>query len=361
MGSDCERRRAALRLALTDQGLDALVVAGAANVRYLTGFSGSAGQLLVTAQRTVLVTDFRYATQAPAEAGREVEVRIERSNLWQGLRQSIQAVGGGRVGIDRTRVTLADFDELRQAATAELVPTGGLVERLRATKDDGEIDLIRQAAGLASDALAAIVGFIAPGRTELEIAAELEAAVRRRGSEWHPFQPIVASGPRSALPHARSTTRTVARGDWLVIDFGAQVEGYCSDITRTLVVGAGADERQKAVYEVVRQAQSRALGALRSGMTGREGDSLAREVIDRAGMADAFGHSLGHGLGLEVHEEPRLSQTNESALPVAAVVTVEPGVYFEGWGGVRIEDDVVLRLDGAEILSDGRTELIELT
>lgn len=360
MDEGFERRRSALRSALAAEQLDSVVVAGAANIRYLTGFSGSAGHLLVAASRTVLVTDFRYASQAPAEVGREVEVRVERSNLWQGLRQSLQLVGGSRVGVDRRRVTLADFDELREA-TAELVPVSGLVERLRVTKDPGEIALIGEAARLAAEALEAVIGFIAPGRTELEIAAELEAGLRRRGSEWHPFQPIVASGPRSALPHARSTTKSVARGDWLVVDFGAQVGGYCSDITRTFLVGARADERQRSVYQLVQQAQARALGALRSGLTGREADSLARDVIDRAGMADAFGHSLGHGLGLEVHEEPRLSQTNESALPAGAVVTVEPGVYFEGWGGVRIEDDVVLSPEGARLLSDGRTELVELT
>jgi Xaa-Pro aminopeptidase len=356
-----ERRREALRSALAGQGVDAMVVSGPANIRYLTGFTGSAGQLLVGSDRVVLVTDFRYAAQAPREVGSAVLVRIERSNLWNGLRQSLETLGAARIAIDRARVTLADYEELRKSVGVELVPTGGLVERLRAAKDPGEIAAIREAAMLATEAFESIVPMIRPGRTELEIAAELESALRRRGSEWHPFPSIVASGPRSALPHARSTTRTVERGDWLVVDFGAQLSGYCSDITRTVVVGAPADGRQRETYEVVRQAQARARSGLRAGLTGKEGDSLARDLIAKAGMGEAFGHSLGHGLGLEVHEEPRLSQTNEAILPVGAVVTVEPGVYFEGWGGVRIEDDLVLTSGGAECLSDGRTDLRELT
>ncbi len=355
-----ERRQVALRGALADLGLEAMVVSGAANIRYFTGFSGTSAQLLVTAQRTVLVTDFRYATQAPAEVGNAAEVRVERTNLWDGLRQAMAIHRVNRVGIDRARTTLADFDQLKSAG-AELVPVSNLVEPLRATKDGTEVAAIREAARLATEALAAVQAGIRVGRTELEVAGDLEAELRRRGSEWHPFQSIVASGPRSALPHARSTNRPIQAGDFLVIDFGAQVSGYCSDITRTFVVGAKADERQRVAYEVVQKAQTRARDGLRAGLTGREADSLARELIARAGMGEAFGHSLGHGLGLEVHEAPRLSQTSETVLPVGAVVTVEPGVYFEGWGGVRIEDDVVLLEDKAVCLSDGRTDLVELT
>jgi len=355
-----ERRQAALRAELTAKGLDGLVVSTLANLRYLTGFNGSSGLFFLGSQRGVLVTDFRYATQAASEVDGYADVRIERANLWAGLRQAVTASGAARLGVEKERVTLADLEQLEQLNGVELVPCAGLVEGLRASKDEDEVAAIREAAALAADALQSVVPFIRPGRSELEIAAELEGALRRRGSEWHPFQSIVASGPRSALPHARSTSRTVERGEWLVVDFGAQVRGYCSDITRTFVVGGRADDRQRAVYEVVRQAQERARSGIQPGMTGREADGLAREVIAREGMGDAFGHSLGHGLGLEVHEAPRLSQTNEAVLPVGAVVTVEPGVYFEGWGGVRIEDDVVLRTEGPECLSDGRTELIEL-
>lgn len=201
---------------------------------------------------------------------------------------------------------------------------------------------------------------VRPGLGELEIAALLEGALRRRGSEWHPFPTIVASGPRSALPHARTSPRAVQAGEWVLLDFGAQVDGYCADLTRTVVVGARADERQRTIYELVRTAQRRALEHLRAGMTGREGDALARDVIAARGFGDAFGHSLGHGLGLEVHEGPRLAPTADATLPLHAVVTVEPGIYLPGWGGVRLEDDVHLGPEGADLLSDGRTELVEL-
>ena len=345
---------------MTAHGVDGLLVSGAANIRYLTGFSGSAGHLLVTAHRAVLVTDFRYEVQGPDEIGSTAEIRIERSNLWAGLRAAMATAQVEHLGIDKARVTLADQEELRQAKGVGLVPLAGLVEPLRAAKDAEELAAIRAAADLAAAALAATIDFIRPGRTELEVAALLESNLRQRGSEWHPFQSIVASGPRSALPHARSTSRAIEVGDLLVMDFGAQIDGYCSDITRTFVVGARADDRQRTTYEVVRQAQARARSGLKAGLTGREGDSLARDVINRAGMGPAFGHSLGHGLGLEVHESPRLSQTSETPLPAGAVVTVEPGVYFEGWGGVRIEDDVVLLSDRAECLSDGMTDLLEL-
>src|SRR4029077_4995793 len=211
---------------------------------------------------------------------------------------------------------------------------------------------------------------VRPGLTELAIAGVLEGALRRRGSEGHPFATIVAAGPRGARapprsrgapPPARSSGRAVAAGEWLLLDFGAQVDGYCADITRTVVVGGRASERQRVLYELVRDAQRRARTAVRAGMSGRDADALAREPIAARGFEEAFGHSLGHGLGLEVHEAPRLSKTNADPLPAGAVVTIEPGVYLAGEGGVRIEDDVHLPDGrGAELLSDGLTDLVEL-
>jgi Xaa-Pro aminopeptidase len=227
-------------------------------------------------------------------------------------------------------------------------------------KSPEEVSAIRAAAELAQEALAEVLPRVRAGQTELEVGSELEAALRRKGSEWHPFPTIVASGPRSALPHARTTQRTIGTGELLLIDFGAQVDGYCADLTRTVVVGARADERQRMIHDLVQSAQRRALEHLRAGMPAREGDALAREAIASHGFGEAFGHSLGHGLGLEVHEAPRLAPNSEAALPAHAVVTVEPGVYFPGWGGVRLEDDVHLGTERAELLSDGRTELLEL-
>jgi len=195
--------------------------------------------------------------------------------------------------------------------------------------------------------------------TELQVAGVLEKALRDAGSEGFPFPSIVASGPRSALPHARSSGRAIEEGDFLLMDFGAEVGGYCSDITRTVVVGAASDEHRR-VYDVVRVANERASAGVRAGMSGRDADAIARQYIERAGYGELFGHSLGHGIGLEVHEAPRLSRTAEGALAEGAVVTIEPGVYRPGWGGVRIEDDVVLGADGPEILTQFPRELIEL-
>ena len=354
-----ERQRA-LRAALAAEGLDGLLVTHLPNIRYLTGFSGSAGLLLVRADAALLVTDFRYATQAPQEVGAAARVEVDQANVWQRLLQYLGDPPLGTLGIEAHALTVRDAQRLEGTVRGRTVSTTDLVERLRAVKDAGEVAAIRCAAALAQEALAEILPAVRAGRTEREVAAELEGALRRRGSEWHPFPTIVASGPRSALPHARTSGRPIEAGDWLLLDFGAQVDGYCADLTRTVVVGRRADERQRVIYELVRSAQTRALDRLRPGMTGREGDALAREVIVERGFGHAFGHSLGHGLGLEVHEGPRLSPTAEAPLPLHAVVTVEPGIYLPGWGGVRLEDDVYLGPAGPECLSDNRTELVEL-
>jgi Xaa-Pro aminopeptidase len=354
-----ERQRA-LRAALAAEGLDGLLVTYLPNIRYLTGFTGSAGLLLVRADAALLVTDFRYATQAPQEVAAAARVEIDQANVWQRLLQHLQAEPLGTLGIEAHALTVRDAQRLEAGIRGRTAPTTDLVERLRAVKDPGEVAAIRCAAALAQEALAEILPAVGVGRTEREIAAELEGALRRRGSEWHPFATIVASGPRSALPHARTSGRSIEAGDWLLLDFGAQVDGYCADLTRTVVVGRRADDRQRAIYELVRSAQSRALRHLRPGMTGRDGDALAREVIAERGFGHAFGHSLGHGLGLEVHEGPRLAPTADVPLPLHAVVTVEPGIYLPGWGGVRLEDDVYLGPAGPECLSDNRTELVEL-
>lgn len=352
-------RQAALRRRIADAGFDALLVTHGANIRYLTGFTGSAGMVLVTANRIYLLTDFRYADQAPAEAGGAADVIIELANLWDRLKKLLDPLGRIRLGFEREHLTVRDAERLNRL-DAEVGPASDLVEALRTVKDSGEVAAIREAAALAQSALAEILYSVRPGQTEQQIAARLEQALRLRGSEWHPFQTIVASGPRSALPHARSSGRVVERGDILLIDFGAEVRGYCSDLTRTVIVGRNADARQREVYAVVEAAQRKARSEIAAGMTGRAADALARDPIDRAGFGSAFGHSLGHGIGLEVHEGPRLARLAEEALPAGAVVTIEPGIYLEGWGGVRLEDDVHLSVTGPELLSDGRTELLEI-
>ncbi|PYP01383.1 MAG: Xaa-Pro dipeptidase [Gemmatimonadetes bacterium] len=361
-----DRRRArhdALIRSLDAEALDGLLVSSRANVRYLTGFSGSAALVAVTRGDVLLVTDFRYDEQARAEAGAVARIEVDGTSVWDRFFKELATLGPlERMGYEAHVLSVHDAERLAQAGRAWCwTATTDLVERLRAAKDEGEVAAIRSAAMLAGDALRETLAQVRPGMTELAIAGVLEGALRRRGSEGHPFATIVASGPRSALPHARSSRRTVAVGEWLLLDFGAQVDGYCADITRTVVVGARASEPQRVLYELVRDAQRRARTAVRAGMSGREADALAREPIAARGFEEAFGHSLGHGLGLEVHEAPRLSKTNADPLPAGAVVTVEPGVYVAGEGGVRIEDDVHLPDGrGAELLSDGLTDLVEL-
>jgi Xaa-Pro aminopeptidase len=329
------------------------------NIRYLTGFTGSAALLLIQAGATILISDFRYASQAMTESGSIARVEIDQRSVWDRLGRILEGQPE-RLGIEPHALTVRDAERLSGMVRGRVVSTGELVERQRASKSKDEVASIRAAATLAQEALAEILPAIRPGQSEAEVGATLEAALRRRGSEWHPFPTIVASGPRSALPHARTSRRTIGAGDLLLLDFGAQVDGYCADLTRMAVVGARADERQRAMHELVQAAQWRALEHLRAGMPAKDGDALARDVIAGRGFGDAFGHSLGHGLGLEVHEAPRLAPTSEIPLPPRAVVTVEPGVYFPGWGGIRLEDDVYLADDGPERLSDGRTELVEL-
>jgi Xaa-Pro aminopeptidase len=238
-------------------------------------------------------------------------------------------------------------------------PTTDVVEALRERKDAGELALILAANGIATRALERTLPQLRVGLTELEVAGILEKALRDEGSEGFPFPSIVASGPRSALPHARSSARRVEAGDFLLLDFGAETGGYCADVTRTFVMGHAAAE-QREIYDVVRNANQSAAQRVRAGMTGRDADAIARDYIEQRGYGDLFGHSLGHGLGLEVHEAPRLARTADGALAEGAVVTIEPGIYRPGWGGVRIEDDVFLGSDGPKILTSFSRELIEL-
>ena len=346
--------------------MDALLVTSRPNIRYLTGFSGSAGMVVATRTTLLLVTDFRYDEQARQQCGAVARVAIEGTSVWDRLFKELAGGSGlgagGSIGFEAHAVSVKDAERLSTGPGAawRWKPAGELVERLRVRKDAGEVGAIRAAASVAAAALRDTLAEVRPGQTELEIAGVLEGALRRHGSEAHPFPTIVASGPRSALPHAHTSVRIVAAGEWLLLDFGAVVDGYCADVTRTVVVGARADASQRALYALVQDAQRRAREGVRAGMTGREADALARDPIEARGFGGAFGHSTGHGVGLEVHEAPRLARTAQDPLPEGAVVTIEPGVYVAGRGGVRIEDDVWLSPEGPVLLTDGCTELIEL-
>jgi Xaa-Pro aminopeptidase len=361
MSDSRPRRIAALVDGLTAAHLDGLLLTGLSNIRYLTGFSGSSALLVVTPRDVVLITDFRYQTQVADEVGDLAHVAIEGSSLWSGLWQQLSQLAGVRVlGFETAHIQHRDFQRLVEAgARWQWRPTVDLVETLRERKDGDELARIQDAAHTATRALERTLPQLRAGMSELAVAGVLEKALRDEGSEGFPFPSIVASGPRSALPHARSSARELTDGDFLLMDFGAEVGGYCSDVTRTVVIGRASDE-QRAVYDVVRQANDRAARSVRPGMTGRDADALARHYIESAGFGDLFGHSLGHGIGLEVHEAPRLARTADGALPEGAVVTIEPGVYRPGWGGVRIEDDVVLGGDGPHVLTEFPRELLEL-
>ena len=359
-----ERRLAALRSSLVHNELDALLVSSLPNIRYLTGFSGSSALLVVSATDTLLLTDFRYLIQANAEAGEVARVVIEPVSIWSRLSTELPLMRSVRsIGFESAHVTHADFQRLAEAAPSgsrpHWKPSVNLVETLRERKDAGEVVCIREAARIAEHALERTVERVRPGMTELAICGVLEGELRAAGSLAHPFETIIASGERAALPHAHSSHRVVAAGDLLLVDFGAVSGGYCSDITRTFVMGRATPE-QRELHDVVREANATASGAVRAGMRGRDADALARGYIERRGWGEAFGHSLGHGIGLEVHEAPRLSQTAEGQLPVGAVVTIEPGIYRSGWGGIRIEDDVLLTSDGPDVITKFPRELIEL-
>ena len=356
-------RHAALVALLEADGLDALLVTSRPNIRYLTGFSGSAGMAVVTRNAVLLVTDFRYDEQARQQCGAVARVEIEGTSVWDRFFKELPSLGTlDLVGFEGHALSVKEAERFSQGPGAawRWKAAGELVERLRVRKDAAEIAAIRAAASVARAALLETLGAARPGQTELEIAGVLEGALRCHGSEAHPFPTIVASGPRSALPHAHTSARTVAAGEFLLLDFGAVVDGYCADVTRTVVVGRRADDWQRALYGLVQDAQRRAREGVRAGMSGREADALARDLIEARGFGAAFGHSTGHGLGLEVHEAPRLARTANDALPQDAVVTIEPGVYVAGRGGVRLEDDVHLSADGPVLLTDGCTDLVEL-
>jgi Xaa-Pro aminopeptidase len=354
-------RQAALVQNLIAYNLDGLLVSSLANIRYLTGFSGSNALLLLTTTESCLLTDFRYEAQVASEVIGVTRVVIERTSLWKGLWRYLgERPGTAAFGFESAHLLHRDFQRLLDdGGRWTWRPTTDLVDDQRASKEPNEVEAIRLAGVIATSALEKTLSEVRRGLTENEVAGLLEHHLRDAGTEGFPFPTIAASGPRSALPHARAGSRPIAQGDFLLLDFGAVFRGYCADVTRTVVVGR-ATERQREVYGAVQEANERAWTLIAPGMTGIEADALARDSLSARGFGEAFGHGLGHGLGIEVHEAPRLSRVSEAQLPVGAVVTIEPGVYLQGWGGVRIEDDVHLAEGGAELLTDFPRHLIEL-
>jgi Xaa-Pro aminopeptidase len=358
-------RLANLRASLAASDLDALLVSSLPNVRYLTGFSGSNALVVVSAQECVLLTDFRYATQVKTEVAPDARVVIEPSSLWTRLWSELRAQRSLQVlAFESAHLTHQEsarlVGETAEGAAWKWRPSVNLVEILRETKDASEIACIREAVKIAEHALGRTLPRVRAGMTELAVAGVLEHEMRSAGSEGFAFETIIAAASRSALPHARASSAEIRKGDLLLFDFGALSGGYCSDITRTFVVGQAPDGRQAEIHGVVREANGSASAGVRAGMRGRDADAIARDYIQRLGFGEAFGHSLGHGIGLEIHEAPRLAKTSESPMPAGAVVTFEQGFYLDGWGGVRIEDDVVLTADGPEVLTSFDRSLLQL-
>jgi Xaa-Pro aminopeptidase len=348
------RRPDRVAAALAERELDALLVTSLVNVRWLTGFTGTNGLAVVgPADQRLFLTDFRYLTQSAEQLDETWERRI-LPELLPAAAEAVQPDPARplRVGFDDAHVSVKEHALLaeRVADGVELAPAGGFIEELRLVKDAGELDRIRAATQLADQALSEVLERGLVGRTEREVALDLEFTMRRAGAQSMAFPPIVAAGPHSALPHAEPRDVAIPEGTLVTIDWGAVLDGYASDCTRTFATGE-PDPRDAEIYALVLRAQETALAAVRAGAGGREVDAVARDLITAAGHGEHFGHGLGHGVGIETHEGPRLSQRSEATLAAGQVVTVEPGVYVPGAVGVRIEDLVVVGKDGAEVLT----------
>jgi Xaa-Pro aminopeptidase len=355
------RRSAKVAQELKERGLDALLVDTPINLRYLTGFTGTHGLALLAAEEAEgarpvqhrFLTDFRYATQSGEQVPDAFAREVVAGELLDAAARSLPGPGG-RLGFDDATLSVARHRKLLELLPEawELVPCPGVVERLRAVKEAGEIALIRAASELGDEALRGVLETGVVGRTERDVAIELELRMRRLGAEAPSFPPIVAAGAHGALPHAEPRDEEIPRDVLLTFDWGARNDGYCSDCTRTFATGEAVGDEAREVYALVLRAQERGLAALMAGPNGREVDAVAREVIEAAGQGENFGHGLGHGVGLEVHEGPRLSRTaGEQPLVAGNVVTVEPGVYLPGRLGVRIEDLVAVAEGGSDVLT----------
>lgn len=354
-----EKRLAALRALLAEQGLDAVLVTKYVNLHYFSGFRGDDTILVISRDRAVLVTDSRYTEQAKAQAPL-FDLVEQKDGLLPKTADVVKEMGCKKVGFEGNALIYDDFARLAELLQGIDFKTPLKLDALREVKDAGEIKLIRKACEIADAAFADILAFIRPGITELAVAAHMEAKMRELGAEEPSFKTIVASGLRGALPHGVATDKVIRSGELVTMDFGAIYEGYCSDMTRTVCVGK-ADEKQRKIYAAVLGAQKLALTLIRPGVSGKAVDAAAREVLDRHGLGEYFGHGLGHSLGLEIHEAPRLSRkSNCEALLPGMLITDEPGVYIPGWGGIRIEDTVLVTENGSEALTHSGKELIEL-
>ena len=347
-----------LRSMLRQEGIDGLLLTNSYNRTYMTGFTGTAGVVLLSAERALFITDFRYVEQAQKQAV-GYEIVQHTGPITEEVAKRAKELGITKLGFEQDTLTYSEYRMYGDKTEAELVPVSGLVEKLRLIKTDAEIKILKEAAQIADAAFTHILSFIRPGVSELAVSNELEFFMRKQGAASSSFDIIVASGHRSALPHGVASEKLIETGEFVTLDFGAYYKGYCSDITRTIAVGEPSQDL-KDIYDVVLEAQLRGLDGIRAGVTGKEADALTRDYITEKGYGQYFGHSTGHGIGLEIHEGPGLSIRSDTVLEPGMAVTVEPGIYIAGLGGVRIEDDVIVTKEGNEILTHSPKELIIL-
>jgi Xaa-Pro aminopeptidase len=359
-------RQDRLTRVMVAEGLDALLITNPVNITYLTGFSGDSSYLILTRRRAILVSDGRFTEQLAQECpGLETHIRPPARTVVQATAEMLEKTGAHRVGFESGHLTVAGYETLREELPSlDWKPGADRVEKLRAVKDDKEVDQIRSAIVIAEQAFVAFRALLQNDNTEKELADAMESHIRRFGGWTTSFHSIIAVGPRSALPHASPTSKRVSESPLLLVDWGANGRFYKSDLTRVLLTRRNSaffkpearektdtDPRLEVVYRTVLKAQTQAIGKIRPGVKGGEVDAEARSVIAEAGFGEYFSHGLGHGLGLEVHEAPALRPKSESVLEPGMVVTVEPGIYIPNWGGVRIEDDVLVTPDGCEVLT----------
>jgi len=342
-----------LRKMLAKEGADALLVTNFFNVTYLTGFTGDDSYLLLRGDGELVLSDSRYTTQLGEECpGLDMHIRSHRGTMIQAVGKVLKAAKIGRLAIEADSMTVSLRDQIAaERPKMEIAPTSGLVEKLRQSKDKGEIARIRRAIWCAEKAFGVLKATLRPEKTEKQVANELEYQMRLFGARWRGFASIVGVGPRAALPHAVPTDRQIGQSDFVLVDWGADEGLYKSDLTRVLVTGKISPKLER-IYRVVLEAQSRAIAAIGPGVAAKDVDKAARGTIANAGFGRYFGHGLGHGVGLEIHEAPRLAANSKDVLKPGMVVTVEPGIYLEGWGGVRIEDDVLVTRKGHEVLTN---------
>jgi Xaa-Pro aminopeptidase len=352
-------RLARLREEIARREIAAIALSNAINVGYVSGFTGSTALAVVTSKDAVFIADSRYSLQAQSQCP-EFRVRQCGPKPLETLAEVVKELGIATLHFESSTLTVAGLEKWREALPGvTLAPAADVVETLRQVKDGGEIALIREAAGIVDRAFDFLLTITRPGVREIDLAIELEYFLKKQGSEQEAFEIIVASGPRSAMPHGRASEKRLETGEFVTFDFGACRGSYFSDLTRTIVLGK-ADERQREFYGIVAAAQQAALDAIRPGASGKEVDAAARDLITARGFGENFGHGTGHGLGRVVHDHPGLSVHSELILAPGMVLTVEPGIYVEGWGGVRIEDDIVVTETGCEILTHAPKHLIEL-